>query len=58
MRSVGRPPLKHCPVCGVAMIASKSHPAAALHDTFTCLSCDTILTTLVPGRTHMEEEGK
>jgi hypothetical protein len=33
--------VRHCPLCGVAMLASKSTPDSADFDTFDCLSCNT-----------------
>jgi len=30
------PPIRHCPLCGVAMQASKSHDKLADFDTFHC----------------------
>jgi hypothetical protein len=46
MSKTRRPPLKHCPVCGVSMVASKSRPAATTYDTFNCLNCDAVLRDL------------
>jgi transcription elongation factor Elf1 len=33
------PSIRHCPVCGLAMQASKSRDDLAQPDTFSCLSC-------------------
>jgi hypothetical protein len=38
-----RPPLKVCPICRLAMVASKTTPDAASYDTFTCLDCKTVI---------------
>ena len=37
------PPIRHCPLCGVAMQASKSQKDGAEFDTFRCLTCDTTI---------------
>jgi hypothetical protein len=39
-----RPPLKSCPLCGLAMQASRSDLARAGYDTFSCLRCDLVMT--------------
>jgi hypothetical protein len=46
-----RPPLKTCPICKLAMVASKTSPGAAAYDTFTCLDCKTVisLSPMEPG---------
>jgi transposase-like protein len=41
--------IKHCPVCGVAMLASKSNPDSRDFDTFTCLKCEAVI-NLTPAR--------
>jgi len=38
-----RPPLRHCPVCGVAMQAAKTHAELDYFDRFECLSCQTVI---------------
>jgi hypothetical protein len=38
-----RPPLKPCPVCKVAMQASKSDERLPVYDTFTCNNCGTVV---------------
>jgi rubredoxin len=38
-----RPRIRHCPVCGIAMQASKSREDLADFDTFQCLSCQTVI---------------
>jgi hypothetical protein len=38
-----RPPIRHCPVCGIAMQAKKSKEDLAQFDTFECLSCQTTI---------------
>jgi hypothetical protein len=35
------PPVRHCPVCGITMQASKSREELVHFDTFNCLSCET-----------------
>jgi hypothetical protein len=34
-----RPPIKNCPMCGVAMLAGKSEDSHIDYDTFTCANC-------------------
>jgi hypothetical protein len=41
------PPVRPCPLCGLAMLASKSREDAADFDTFQCLTC---LTTISRSR--------
>lgn len=44
-----RPPLRHCPLCGIAMQARKSHAEAKQFDRFECLNCHaTIVEAPVP----------
>jgi len=43
MSSRQRSELRHCPVCGVAMQASKSRPDLLHFDTFECGSCRTVV---------------
>jgi hypothetical protein len=38
-----RAPIRHCPVCGVAMQASKSRDDLTDFDTFECLNCHTVI---------------
>jgi hypothetical protein len=40
MTPSSRPPLRNCPVCGVAMQASRSSGPSARFDTFECLTCN------------------
>jgi hypothetical protein len=35
--------IRHCPLCGVAMQASKSRESLQHFDTFQCLTCDTTI---------------
>jgi hypothetical protein len=32
--------IRHCPLCGIAMQASKSHESLATFDTFRCMNCN------------------
>ena len=48
--------LKHCPVCGVAMLASKSRPDSPDFDTFDCLRCDAVISE-TPVRTTPKPTG-
>jgi hypothetical protein len=34
---------KRCPLCGIAMVASRSHPERDRFDIFQCLQCDTMI---------------
>jgi hypothetical protein len=43
MTSTQHPPIRHCPLCGIAMQASKSRDDLTHFDTFKCLSCDTAI---------------
>jgi hypothetical protein len=43
MKSQPRPPLRHCPLCGVAMQASKSKNDLQAFDVFQCLTCHTTI---------------
>jgi hypothetical protein len=38
-----RPPLRHCPLCGIAMQARKSRDDIPRFDVFECLSCNTTI---------------
>ena len=37
------PRVRHCPVCGIAMQASKSREDLPYFDIFQCLSCETLI---------------
>jgi hypothetical protein len=37
------PAIRHCPLCGVAMQASRSRESLKNFDTFRCLTCDTTI---------------
>jgi hypothetical protein len=41
------PPIRNCPVCAIAMSATKSDAALAEFDTFSCLNCGSVV-SLVP----------
>jgi len=43
-----RPPIQHCPLCGIAMLSSKSDEENAQFDTFSCLNCKTTITLAPP----------
>jgi hypothetical protein len=49
-----RVPLRHCPLCGIAMQASKSAEHLPKVDRFECLNCDTLIE--VPHRNADEDE--
>jgi hypothetical protein len=44
-----RPPIQQCPVCGLAMVGSRSDEGNPHLDTFSCLKCETVM-TFVPSR--------
>lgn len=43
-----RPPIRHCPICGVAMQADRSRADLADFDMFRCLNCETIISESKP----------
>jgi hypothetical protein len=43
MSAKPQPPLKNCPVCGIAMLASRSGDSLSHFDTFNCPSCRAIV---------------
>jgi hypothetical protein len=51
-----RPRIRHCPICGIAMQASKSQENLAHFDTFECLSCHTVIRETKPGTQSSEEK--
>ena len=48
MTSQPRPRIQHCPLCGVAMLGSKSSKESQQFDTFACLRCETTVTFTPP----------
>ena len=48
MTSQPRPRIQHCPLCGVAMLGSKSSKDSQQFDTFACLRCETTVTFAPP----------
>jgi hypothetical protein len=36
-------PVRHCPVCRIAMLGTKSREDLATFDTYRCLTCDTTI---------------
>jgi hypothetical protein len=48
MTSQPRPRIQHCPLCGVAMLGSKSNKDIQQFDTFACLRCETTVTFTPP----------
>lgn len=42
------PNVRHCPLCGIAMQASKSREDLSKFDTFQCLSCHTTIVEAAP----------
>lgn len=43
-----RPPIRACPLCGIAMQASKSRESMTEFDTFQCNACQTTITETKP----------
>ena len=43
-----RPPIRPCPVCGIAMQARKSREDRADYDIFHCLNCETTIVRAPP----------
>jgi len=50
MQGGPRPQIRHCPLCGVAMQASKSDDALRHFDTFHCLTCQTTIRVEPPAQ--------
>jgi hypothetical protein len=48
MSAQSRPPILHCPLCGIAMVSSKSDEQNAQFDTFSCLNCKTVISLAPP----------
>jgi hypothetical protein len=48
LTSAPRPRLRHCPVCGIAMLASKSRDDLPAPDIFECLQCHTVIREAKP----------
>jgi hypothetical protein len=42
------PSIRNCPLCGLAMLSSKSDERDAQYDTFSCLNCKTIISLTPP----------
>jgi hypothetical protein len=38
-----RPPIRNCPFCRIAMVASQSGTHGPMYDEFRCLRCDTVI---------------
>jgi hypothetical protein len=55
MTSRPRPTIRHCPLCGIAMQASKTRENLTDFDLFRCLSCDT---TISESRTRPPADDK
>jgi hypothetical protein len=48
MASPQRPPIQHCPVCGIAMVGRKSHESHPHFDVFSCLICGAVVSFAPP----------
>lgn len=53
-----RPLIRHCPVCGITMLASKSRENLANFDTFQCLSCHSVITESKPPLTVSDKNSR
>jgi C4-type Zn-finger protein len=42
------PAIRHCPVCGIAMLASKSREDLPHFDKFECLTCRSVISEAKP----------
>lgn len=42
------PVVRHCPLCGIAMQASKTREDLTHYDTFRCLTCHTTIVEAAP----------
>jgi hypothetical protein len=51
-----RPPIRHCPLCGLAMLSSKADEQSAEFDTFSCLNCKTIITLSPPPKSPKRDQ--
>jgi hypothetical protein len=40
--------VRNCPLCGIAMIGSKSRDDSQQVDTFSCLKCETVISFVPP----------
>lgn len=47
-RAAPAPAIRHCPLCGIAMLASKSRDDRKHYDTFQCLTCHTTIVEAAP----------
>lgn len=48
MASKPPPAIRHCPVCGTSMLGSKSNESSPEFDTYSCLKCETVITSTPP----------
>jgi hypothetical protein len=50
MTAPAKPPIRHCPLCGVAMQGSRSRDDIRDFDRFDCLTCHTVIELPPPPR--------
>jgi hypothetical protein len=50
MTSHPRPPIRHCPICGVAMQSSRTREDGRDFDRFDCQTCHTVIELPRPPR--------
>lgn len=48
LSSPQHPVIRHCPLCGIAMQAKKSHEKVDKYDIFECLNCATVISEAQP----------
>ena len=49
--------VKNCPICGLAMLASKSQEDAETYDIFRCLTCQSVVSLTPAPRTLRATSG-
>jgi hypothetical protein len=52
-----RSPLRHCPICGIAMQASKTRDDIEHFDCFECLNCHTTIVEAPERRPDADDDG-
>lgn len=55
MHPLNRPRVRHCLICGIAMVGDKSTPARKEPDIFRCLNCHSVVD--LSGASNKEDDG-